>query len=111
MSKTMSDEQFRDRVAQLFANESAEPMRWVYLSFADADGFRGGCVVEAKGIIGAVARCNVLGINPGGEVMLADIPDEVLASIPDDAKDVLLSRERLREVFGKLRSMKDPDSI
>lgn len=46
--------------------ENAERLWW--LSFADADGFRGVVIVRAHGLISAVRLTHQLGVNPGGEV-------------------------------------------
>jgi hypothetical protein len=48
---------------------------WWWLSFADDDGFRGVCIVEAMDMIAAVKLTHALGINPGGEVRGAPFPD------------------------------------
>jgi hypothetical protein len=101
----LSDKEFEERTAALFAQEATEPLRWYYLSFAGEEGFRGACIVEARGMLGAVSRCNVLGINPGGEVMGMPVPDGQLASLTEDAKNVLLSREKLTEIFGDMTTV------
>ncbi len=51
------------------------PERWWWLSFADEDGFRGVCIVRARGLVPAIARTHLLGINPGGEVQGAELPE------------------------------------
>lgn len=43
--------------------------RWFYCSFADERGFLGAIVVEATSIHDATSKANILGINPGGEVI------------------------------------------
>jgi hypothetical protein len=48
-----------------------------YLSFATDAGFLGACVVEARTVAHAARRCHELGINPGGEVLGAPIPNEL----------------------------------
>lgn len=103
----LTDEQFAERAMEVLARESVEPMRWFYLSFADDDGFRGAAIVEAKGILGATLYCNLLGINPGGEVMAIPIPEDQLADIPKDAKDVLLSKDRLNQIFSDVKTFRE----
>jgi hypothetical protein len=88
----LTDEEFAKRTAEVLAQESSEPLRLIYLSFADGDGFRGAAIVEAKGILSATLRCNTLGINPGGEVMAIPVPEAQIVDIPEDAKNVLLSK-------------------
>jgi hypothetical protein len=58
-----------------------EPLRWMYLSFADDDGFRGAVVIRAHGIADASHQCHLRGINPGGQVLAADIPDDKMPPI------------------------------
>jgi hypothetical protein len=79
------------RVAELLAEESREPMRWWYLSFAD-DVFLGAAVVEARGMTGAVMRAHALGINPGGQVAFCEVPPGCEDNLPHDR---LLSKAEL----------------
>lgn len=73
-----------------------------YLSFADDDGFRGGCFVDvtdedaaacrprllpqsqpgAEWLLAAVRAAHLHGCNPGGGVMCAEIPPDKLAQLP-----------------------------
>lgn len=99
------DQKFVDRVAEVFAEERAQPMQWFYLSFAGEEGFRGAAIVEARGIAGAVSRCNVLQINPHGEVMGVPIGDA--AKVPPDARDRLLSKAELEQMWGDLKTLKE----
>ena len=39
-----------------------------WLSFADEDGWKGGCFIEAQHFENAVVIATGLGINPGGEI-------------------------------------------
>ncbi len=57
-------------------------MSYFYLSFCDpgrpkGQQFLGATVVDADGPEGAIARARVLGVNPGGEVAIVDLGDEV----------------------------------
>lgn len=103
----LTDKEFAKRTEEVFAQESLEPMRWFYLSFAGDEGFRGACIIEARGILGAVSRCNVLGINPGGEVMAIPVPEDQVKDIPEGATDVLLSKDRLYQIFGDMKTLKE----
>jgi hypothetical protein len=49
--------------------ERGNECQWFWLSFADEDGFKGGCFVLAPGFASAVERARDLGLNPGGEVV------------------------------------------
>lgn len=55
------------RLAAIQEAEMKLPLTWWYLSFADGK-WKGGVIVQARGIMGAVEEANRLGINPGGEV-------------------------------------------
>lgn len=71
----MTTDQFNARLAQLLAEEAKEPKRWFYLSFAGKEGWRGAIIVEARGITTALGVCNLLNINPHGEVLCRAVPD------------------------------------
>lgn len=96
----MTKDEIHARAANLLEQESAWSMTWFYLSFADDSGWKGVCIVEARGFVGAVLRCNVLDINPHGEVQGAGIPEEELVKIPIGMRDKLLSRKDLEEIWG-----------
>lgn len=68
---------------------------WQYLSFANDDGFLGGCYLKAPGgtPLWAVMKAHALGINPGGEVMHVEVPHDV--EIPAEFAERLLIREEL----------------
>jgi hypothetical protein len=66
-----------DRAEQMIADEqrkSKRKTRIYYLSFADEGGFRGAMWIRAVGPMSAIRRSHVLGINPGGEVLIAELP-------------------------------------
>ncbi len=54
----------------------------VWLSFVDASGWLGGCVIAAPSVMEAIAKTWLLGINPGGEVGLIEF-DIAETAIPD----------------------------
>jgi hypothetical protein len=96
-------DKFIERVAEVFEEERTQPLQWFYLSFAGEEGFRGAAIVEARGIAGAVSRCNVLQINPHGEVMGIPIGDA--AAVPPGARDRLLLREELQSIFSDMKTL------
>jgi hypothetical protein len=79
---------------------------WFYISFADDDGFRGGCYIQAFGPASAMLRANVEKISPGGEARVFPIPREAERMIPADARNRLLTKAEL-ERYSPLKSMKD----
>ena len=83
---------------QLIVTEIAEGTYGVYyLSFADENGFRGGCFVMAHGVITAIERTNQLGINPGGEVACwGPVP-----APEDGAMDKLLTKQEIESTKPK----------
>lgn len=51
---------------------------WFYLSFATDEGFRGGCVVRGDDVAEATKEAWRQGCNPGGEVLGAQVPDDLM---------------------------------
>lgn len=99
MTKEWKPGEFVERTAELFEEERIQPLTWWYLSFADKVGFRGAAIVEARGLLGAIARCNVLQINPHGEVrgiqLVETLPERYLKMT-----DRLLTRADLEAMDG-----------
>ena len=92
------DQDFFSRVAEVIAEELAQPERWFYLSFADGE-FRGAVVVKAKGVVHALRRVNELGQNPGGEVLCVGLPKD---EIPEPRFcDRLLTKPEITEMWGE----------
>lgn len=63
-------------------------LQWVYVSFANEDGFLGSAIVQAAGEDRAVDACRRLGICPDG--------DFESICYPLDHNDMLRIQERLR---------------
>ena len=79
-----------------------------YLSFADDDGFKGVCVVEASDGIEAVKKAHRLGINPGGQVMITLIPREVHDKAPKRLPfNRLMDKATLIELGGPVKSLRE----
>jgi hypothetical protein len=77
---------------------------WFYMSFADpklptGTQFLGGCYVQADSLSDAVTRSHVLGINPGGEIKIWELPwamiDDLDKHIPEQDRHRLLSRAEI----------------
>lgn len=78
-------------------------VEWYYISFADADGFLGGCYVEAVHEHNAVMVSVLRGINPGGDAkIIGALPRELVEEhvLPED-RYRLLMREELKDGFGE----------
>jgi hypothetical protein len=74
-----------------------------YLSFADDDGWLGACLVRGAddGDVMAnpdnpVSRAHQLGCNPGGEVMVMPLREDIAAQIAEEFWGILLSEDDLR---------------
>lgn len=74
---------------------------WFYLSFADPDlpkgsQFLGACYVEADSEVQAVRTAHARGCNPGGEVLIGEVPTVYLEEhvLPED-RYRLLTRDEL----------------
>ena len=66
-----------------------------YLSFAD-DEWLGGLFIEAPDFPSAITASHVQGLNPGGEIMSVELPDD--APIPVEYRNRLLSRTDLEDL-------------
>lgn len=51
-------------------------MSLFWLSFSGPDGPRGVCLVEEKDFLSAIDKSHQLGVNPGGEVLGEELPDD-----------------------------------
>lgn len=47
---------FKKRLEEELREELASPERWLYLSFADDDGFKGAVIIKAHGITDATSK-------------------------------------------------------
>lgn len=94
---------FSDRLREKLSDEAKNEACWWWLSFVKGEGaseqFAGACVVKAPGFVSAVGVVNSLGINPGGQVAGWPIPEAGLATIPEDTRNRLLSKEDCVEKF------------
>jgi hypothetical protein len=93
---------FEARIRELHAQEMQEPTRWWYLSFAGDDGWKGACIVPGKGVITATLMSKRLKANPGGEVLVIPVPEDLAESIPAEAVGRLLTREEVQRYCGEL---------
>ena len=104
----MRDRSWKARRDKLLLEESQQPERWWWLSFAGEKGFLGGILTRAQGFASAITKTHLLGINPGGECQGAEIPDEVIESSPyghANFADRLLSKREIEEKLGGARKM------
>jgi hypothetical protein len=90
---------------RLIADAHSEPLQWWWLSFADSDlptgeQFLGAAVVRARGLGHAALVAHRLGINPGGEVLGATLPDGFAP--PPEQQNRLMAREEA-EAFEPIR--------
>lgn len=68
-----------------------------FLSFAGDDRWLGGLVVEAGHAIAAVEWSHIIGMNPGGQVMILRCDGRRMRRYP---RDRLLSRAELEQLGG-----------
>lgn len=67
----MNDDEKLERAMRMVEEEvRTKPRGFWYLSYADADSFRGGAYIEAHGPASAALRANIEKISPGGEVLI-----------------------------------------
>lgn len=88
----------------LLEEELNKPLQWFYLSFADDSGFRGAVIVEARGITSALLRCNVLGVNPHGQVMGLAI-GEWPSHLSTEIRERVLSKDELNSIFPDMKTL------
>lgn len=73
---------------------------WWWLSFRDKRSFLGACAVEADSDKAALREATKRGLNPGGEVLIIDIPDsrkeDFDKHFPPERRNRLLTREDLQ---------------
>jgi hypothetical protein len=106
MGKKQTKAQWKRRIAEVVHGELSEPELWHYVSFADAL-FRGVVIIKAHGIADAVMKCHLLDINPGGEVMCIAIPDEIVAQIPKESRNRLLTREEVCAIWPDAKTLRE----
>lgn len=95
-------DQFANNMLRALGKELEEQPEkvWLYCSFADEEEFKGGIIVKAHGVIDASLMTHRLGINPGGQMAVRDIPDE---SVPDKKwQNRLLSKKEVDEAFSSV---------
>lgn len=103
MARKMNSTQFKKRVATVLRGELDQPERWHYVSFADKV-FHGGVIIKAHGITDATMKCNLLGINPGGQVMCFEFPADM--PVPDTKwRNRLLSKSDVLEIWPDAKSL------
>jgi hypothetical protein len=78
-------------------------VKWYYLSFS-TDHYLGSCVVQAKSEIGALRESARRGCNPGGEVMIIEIPDD--QPPPVEARNCLLTVQDVIWYFGPVEGVR-----
>lgn len=93
---TMTREQFSARLAELYVEGGTE-FHWFYISFVGDGRFLGGVYLEAWHKADAIVRSHELGLNPGGEAAIWEIPDTRIFQEIVPAKDRyrLLSKEEI----------------
>ena len=102
----MDDEAFRAMARAARANEiEAGAPGWHYLSFADDTSFLGGLVIHAFGFMDAIMQAHLRGLNPGGEVMYAELPDAAIP--PERFRNRLLSKDEVKEMWPDAKSIRE----
>ena len=91
--------QFMQRTQELLDEEKKHPERLMYLSFAGEEGWRGAVIIKARGMGHAVLECHLRGINPHGQVMGIDIPEEEAARVAEADTNRLLSLEDCQRIW------------
>lgn len=87
------------------------PLRWWWLSFADADlpestQFLGAVIVAAPNFLLATQEAHLRGINPGGEVQGMELPDWAVPHL--NHQNVLLDRTECAAADDHFRPLRPP---
>lgn len=67
-----------------------------YISFADSTQFLGACHVKADCAKEAVINAHILGINPGGECKIVEVPTELIGRVEKYLNKLMNKEEALR---------------
>src|SRR5580658_1300853 len=98
----MRERSWRARIVKLLRAELNQPERFWLLSFSKgkfSEGkWLGGIIIKAHGITDAMFKTHQLKINPGGEMMAIEIPDEKVP--PAEWHDQLLTRDQMDFLWG-----------
>lgn len=74
-----------------------KPIPYLWMSYADDNGFRGVVIVRARDIVEGVIIAHRLQINPGGQVRAHHCPEDF--HVPETAVGRLLDRQDLQRLF------------
>lgn len=79
---------------------------WVYISFADDGGFRGGVIIQSPDHPGlACTEAHRRKINPGGQAMVLGIPD---GKVPEEKwRNRLLTKAQVMEMWPDSKRLGD----
>lgn len=116
---SQKENQLLERMIRMVEEEiKTKPKRWMYLSFASEEGFRGGIYIQGHGLASALALVHSLGQSPGGQVIGVDIPEDVKLPAPEFCNRLLSKAElesinsdmaTLGELEAEGKSYEDPD--
>ena len=82
-------------------------MKLLYCSFADDHQFLGAVILVAKNAKDACERTTKMGCNPGGEMVVIEVPRS-FQMIPRSCRNRLLSKKELDDFFGDMHSGTPP---
>lgn len=94
----MDQAEYARRLKKLIIQENANPDRYVFLSFASAEGFGGGCIVKARGPVTARIRAMRAGLRPQGcQTYATELNDQSVPGV--EYHNRLLSLEECHAIF------------
>lgn len=82
----------------------ALPQGTWWLSFAESGRFLGVVVTRAPSLVWAIRRAHRLGVNPGGQVLGGQVPDDL---VPASVRDRLLCEAEAQEWGASLKLRSD----
>jgi hypothetical protein len=78
---------------------------WHWMSFADEGTCLGVVLIRARNMLEAVTLAHRLKINPGGQVLSYEMPEDY--EVPDEFANRLLSKADIERFQGEARSLND----
>ena len=89
----MNQDELRNRVNKLLAEERKNPLQWWYLSYANETSFIGAVYIQAHGPTEAAYLSRRRNISPGGELYICPVPSDAKLPEPHYLNRLLTKQE------------------
>lgn len=95
---------FQARTKEVLLQENEESLRYFYGSFA-GEAFKGAVITQAHGVVDFGIRCHHMGINPGGELLCVEMPQDQIPA--EKYLNRLLNKEEVLEIWDDAKSLRE----